>query len=403
MQEVIFTGPYTMACRQTTDELSLRWLPNPGVRRLDPVIILHSLTALRSNNSSIHSAGQSGFYHPMARTRNEPRQSTGGQWTCRLHRSPPEWQSIIERVHRRSRQLKIARSVEMRSNRGRKLLLRSSYTPTRKGHFPFLKLPREMRDEIYGYVFCVEKDKTHDSIVTQAEYNASSSPGEHRDLRSKTFSRTHSSRTALLCANRQIHAEGLQAIYKSRIFCVHLDAQTPLLAPRPHKTDYDSRRAVPFGWNLAFITELVLHVDLGWREKTFEALTHLDFSAMNKMESLRRLTLAMTMWRVRMSWYQDPISEPNESKFSAARYVDRMGRKKEGTRLFREMVKRLLDSLPVDVTGLELGSNISLGTCATGDIFRVDSEFLRGIIEDLSVKFVGKKLKSLGQIKVSIA
>ena len=178
-----------------------------------------------------------------------------------------------------------------------------------------------------------------------------------------------------------------------------------------HETEYDSRHAVPFGWNLAFITGLVLHIDLGWSENTYGALTQLDFSAMKKLEKLRKLTLAMTMWRVRMSG-QEPFSEPNESKFSAARYIDRMGRKEEGTRLFREMVKRLLDSLPSGVKELQLvsdspwallGSYIYIYAYTADDSIQVDGKFLSSIIEDLRDKFKDSRPEGLRRMHVSVA
>jgi hypothetical protein len=197
----------------------------------------------------------------------------------------------------------------------------------------------------------------------------------------------------------------LQAIYKRQIFCIHVDAHAPVFASRAHKTEYDPKRALPLGWNLAFITELVLHIDLGLSGKTYVALTQLDFSLMKNMESLRKLTLAMTMWRIRMSW-REPIAEPNESKFSAARYVNRMGRKDQGTRLFREMVKRLLGSLPGEVRELQLVSDSSwdlLGSYTAKDSIQVDGKFLGSIIEDLRDKFKGSRLENLRRMHVCVA
>lgn len=343
----------------------------------------------------------------MARKIHEARKSYGGKSNCRRRPETKRfiwWPSIDfleELINREKYALSVHYGLKGTFKRRRtEHDTRSGNSLRRRGNFPFMCLPRELRDHIYTYVIGVRPKTIYESVITQARYHAYA----QEDLPEWPF-------VSLLLANRQIHNEALQILYTNKVFVVHLDVETPLFNPRMSTTDPNPKYAVPFGWNLQFITHLVLHIDLSWKWTTYDTMKVLDFKGLKDMTALRKIQVAITMWRIRSSWRKSPVQHPHDSRLSATMWIDENGSSPNGTEVFRVMIANLISFMPVSVREVLFGAGTvgKLPTIDTGENFHVDSELLKRIVDGSeefqewkkNVEMEGRRVKNELKVRFS--
>jgi hypothetical protein len=253
--------------------------------------------------------------------------------------------------------------------------------PEESGTFDFLGLPRELRDLIYGYVLCpanvdtIRRDEgdenihaVYDSIRTHTfQHHAISSPPPLNSLAS------------LFLVNREIHAEMLSLLYKSALFIIHMDRSIPVFAPRHFITTArasatDGRytfgpgrvsatenfhehteaeiwaeelHAIPFGWDIRFITRMVLRIDLGHKDCAgVGTMPVFAWPALGQMRSLRKLRLVVTHFHCFVAANRDAAIHSVNAELGTG------NRSPE----FRSVLNALFSHLPAGIRELEFGA-----------------------------------------------
>jgi hypothetical protein len=177
----------------------------------------------------------------------------------------------------------------------------------RRGIFPFLKLPRELRNDIYCRVLGIQAGVSklvHDSVKFQA--------CEHARL--NVTSPVLVLDSNLLLTNHILRQEYAETLYHNSRFFVTLDSRSHVFRNKtlmqedpefhPPSTGWcgtyhrsaaercipsnerDVEAAVPHGWHLPKIEDLCLRIDLGTPGNCATSLDSFDFSAMANMASL---------------------------------------------------------------------------------------------------------------------
>jgi hypothetical protein len=343
----------------------------------------------------------------MARKRGEPRKSTGGkegrrQRTCYWLKPPlPGFHSVHERTLMGAADL--GREQFYLRNKAKIPQEQEKHVASQNSDhgavFPFLQLPRELRDQVYAAVLDTDHlhgQVTFDSVYVQARYHAqslppfpnrtesmSSPPAESSTAASQYQSVTNKPRstlTSLLLVCKSIHVELFKLLYRTATFTVHLDLSTPMFFPRESSEFYTCRHALPFRWNTSLITSLTLHIDLGpidvkaseCGDVMCETMRAVRWTSLPYMRSLRRMVIVVTRW----------VDGVNSAPWTPMRPAH--------TDELRVMLSRLIGCLPHSVRDLKFGcGDEELETWTVwpqnGVFAQIDGRYIEQIARELTV------------------
>ncbi|KAF2705564.1 hypothetical protein K504DRAFT_448622 [Pleomassaria siparia CBS 279.74] len=225
----------------------------------------------------------------------------------------------------------------------------------------------------------------HDSISTHAKQQLHQRDKANTRSASAHLLREHrtTGRTALLATNHQVYAEALPYLYTDSNFIVHLDPDTnvfaarayiqrtpptkdrattsqhknvdhhssPAAAPRPCRAE--TTKAIPFGWNVSLITNLVLRIDLGVMKKA-DLMNNFSWPVLSQMISLRRLRIIVTYWKLRPSSFVTSLIYGHDTSTSTSPCPDNAG--SEGSVEYQNMMSGLFRELPNGVREVTFGA-----------------------------------------------
>lgn len=179
-----------------------------------------------------------------------------------------------------------------------------------------------------------------DSVRTQA----------HNHLRQRRSRRNFGGKHSIspvLYANRQLHQETMETVFRESSFFVTMDLKSPILRSQT-KREGDEEAAVPFGWDLSKIRNMSLRLDLGPQEDIVSALKGFRFPHMKFMQKLSILRLVVTVWGPPARYTSEPPMSFLEDT------VGNDGKYPEAT-AFRTMLRDLRNAIPDSVHNLEFG------------------------------------------------
>ncbi|KAF2107832.1 hypothetical protein BDV96DRAFT_653337 [Lophiotrema nucula] len=263
-----------------------------------------------------------------------------------------------------------------------KNLFRKGSLRKKEASFRFLDLPREIRDQIYSYIWLEKHIRTgslvQDSLEQQSRYMVPTALDWHPVC------------PAVVGVNRQVSSESMEILYRPLTFVVHLELISPVFSSRSKRYyRQEGGFAIPFGWKVDFMTKLVLHIDLWWHETTVKTMKALRWTDLKKMKRLRSLRLVITYRNVQ-------IRRRNREMLviGAMKYIDCDGKERLGTDEFRYMIGDLIKGLPSTATKIVLGGQIPEESGRRNG-FAIDGRFLKRVVESLKEYQIWKGGKRL--------
>lgn len=198
--------------------------------------------------------------------------------------------------------------------------------------FRFLELPAELRNQIYGYVCGKHSDRKN--LVFRLDQR-------HLDALRYRATKPTSASTVLLLVNRQLHDEALSIMYEQNTFLVvfqqprcHLEVLSGKLFDA-----LDSRRAIPYGWDLKRIVHLCVSIELGGKGpgEWSQVLNAIELTDLPLMTSLRtlRFFMAAQITVSPLSIRGGPFDDPDD-------YFDKRILNHEGMLSYHRFIRNLI-------------------------------------------------------------
>jgi hypothetical protein len=233
--------------------------------------------------------------------------------------------------------------------------------------FPFLHLPRDIRDEIYFWVLAITSKTPklrYDNVRTQA-YQA----------KIQFVSGNITPTVCLLSTSSIVYEEFIDAIYRHSAFFLSIDAHARRIRNKSRIASTDLQMsifrtgaaysdikdyvtqgvetgyAVPYGWDLTRVRDMYLRIDVGRPKDHATTFTKFDFSGLADMRALVRLTILIACLP---SIY--PETDPSMDFLNIS--TSENGLAGAGIKEFRAMVKRLRNAVPKSVQKIEFDINV---------------------------------------------
>jgi hypothetical protein len=233
--------------------------------------------------------------------------------------------------------------------------------------FPFLHLPRDIRDEIYLWVLAIPSKTSklrYDNVRTQA-YQA----------KIPSVSGNIIPTVCLLSTSSIVHEEFIDAIYRNSAFFLSIDAHARRVRNKSRIASMDLQMpifriggacsdtkdhvmqgvetecAVPFGWNLTRIRDMYLRINVGRPKDHAKTFTKFDFSGLADMRALVRLTILIACLP---SMY--PETDPSMDFLNISTSGNDLAG--AGIEEFRAMVKTLRNAVPKSVQKIDFDIDV---------------------------------------------
>jgi hypothetical protein len=238
-----------------------------------------------------------------------------------------------------------------------------------KRPFPFLDLPRDIRDEIYLQALAIPPKTSklmYNNVRTQA-YQA----------KIQSVSGNTTPTVCLLLASSIVYKEFIDALYRHSAFFLSIDAHartirnksrvanTDLPMPifrigeaysdtKDHVTQrVEAESAVPFGWDLTRVRNMYLRINVGRPRDQAKAFTKFNFSGLADMRALVRLTILVAC-------LPPMYSETDLSMDCLNTSTSKSGVAEEEVNKLRAMLKRLRNAVPKSVQKIEFDIDVDV-------------------------------------------